>query len=615
MTEHWGIVVEAANPALVISGAVIIVLAGAVSLWLKHSYAGYGFLERMEKRERAFAWLPAGLAVVYSLVYSYLSVHRYHKLMLGAWDLGIFESLLANALRGEFFRDYRGAFDHFDPAVGLYLPFYALWRDARLLLVLQTAVLTLAVWPLYLLAKEVSGRAMCGAAAAVAYLLYPLVGGGNLYDFHATALSPLFFFTMLLFMQRRRWGWYWVFAGAVLCVKEGEAILVFGAGLYLVSKREYVRGAVTAAVAVVWVVVVTGFLMPWITGEEFRHFSRFMMDAGTQFPPAVRASRLFAVTLFAMLPMGFFVARRWRVFFLIFLPALLVNALTSSNFQAVLFGHYGLTVASAAGGALALGMERGKKDGKERESQASGRAHWDKSEDEGRGPSAAPVFLLMVAVLCNVVLSYPAHRRWERTAERLSMEESWNVLSMPIPATHTRLRFYRAEPHDELFLAIRKCVPRGSVVAAQNNLGYFFAEGYELKDLSADVEADYYLFDFKKNYDTSRETYTALLERLESDVETVPFFVLETTRGTDFVFYATGSKWIAFYDNVKKAHEADGANINYKVAITAIEKSMGLAASFPEIMKMLSPEEGDAAEAPAERAGEAQRAEGGDEIF
>ncbi|MHC4713399.1 MAG: DUF2079 domain-containing protein, partial [Planctomycetota bacterium] len=231
------IVTMALNPPLLVAGAIVLVFAGLLSLWLKHSYGGYGLLERINKADKGFARALVLLALVYFAVYAWLSVHRYHKVMLGAWDLGIFESLFANALDGRFFRDYRGPFDHFSPLVGVFLPFYAAWRDPRVLLVLQTAVIVLAVWPLYLLARDASGRALYGAVAGMLYLLYPLVGSGNLYDVHAAALSPLMFFSMLLFMVRERWGLYCLFAVLLMCVTEGEPVLVFGAGLYLMTRR------------------------------------------------------------------------------------------------------------------------------------------------------------------------------------------------------------------------------------------------------------------------------------------------------------------------------------------------------------------------------------------
>ena len=121
----------ASNPPLIASVIVITALAMATVAWLKASYGGYGLLERTNQADKKFFRAMLALSLAYFLIYSFVSIHRYHKLLLWSWDLGIFESLMANALEGRFFVDFRGPFDHFSPAVVIYAPFYALWRDAR----------------------------------------------------------------------------------------------------------------------------------------------------------------------------------------------------------------------------------------------------------------------------------------------------------------------------------------------------------------------------------------------------------------------------------------------------------------------------------------------------
>ncbi len=567
---------RAANAPFLGIGAMIVVFALLVTQWVRASYNGYEVITRFNAGEKAFKRAALVLAGVFFVVYCYLSVHRYYKEMLGAWDLGIFESVLDNALAGRFFRDYRGAFDHLDVGLALFLPFWALWRDARVLLVLQTAALTLAAWPLYLLAKEVSGRVVIGAVVVIVYLLYPLLGAGNLYDFHAVSLSPLLFFSMLLFMRRRRWGWYWVFVALVLLVKETEAILVFGAGLYLVSQREYKVGAVTAAAAVGWLLAATLVVLPWMTGEPYRHFARYggilesaQLALGTakgREATSLYAARAAGVLFSSLVPAGFLFARRWRPFLLIFGPVFVIYVFSKDAFQQVFFGHYGITATAAALGAAALATEgiRGLS-----------------RDDE---PSILPAFVVITALLSNVILSFPAGERWASPTARLDIEKSWNVLSMPIPATKTRRKFYGISRHERFFLDVKGLFPRGSAIAAQNNLGYFFASGYALRDLSADVEADFYIFDFHKNYGfTSEKVYRALLAQLGHDGKTVRFFDLSTAQRGDFVFFAKGDKWVQFYSNAKKAFDRDHSRLFCGLAAYKIEKAMGLPRTIPPL--------------------------------
>ncbi|MCD6405014.1 MAG: hypothetical protein J7M19_04245, partial [Planctomycetes bacterium] len=199
-------------------------------------------------------------------------------------------------------------------------------------------------------------------------------------------------------------------------------------------------------------------------------------------------------------------------------------------------------------------------------------------------PSTLPAFLVIVALLSNVILSFPANQRWASPTARLDIEQSWNVLSMPVPATKTRREFYGIDKHERFFLDVKGLFPGGSKIAAQNNLGYFFASAYELEDFSADVEADFYIFDFRKNYGfTSEKVYRALLARLGHDGKTVRFLDLSTPEHPDFVFFSKGDKWVEFYSNAKRAFERDPDNLFCGLAAYKIEKTMGLPRTVPAL--------------------------------
>jgi uncharacterized membrane protein len=562
-----------ANVPLLVAGATVFAVAYVVLAATRRLSRGNGGLRAINESAVALPYAAVVLAVAYTVVYTYLSIHRYYKLMCGGYDFGIFESLFANALQGHFFQDYRGPFDHFEPTLAVFLPFYALWHDPRTLFALQSFAIALAAWPLYLLAKEVSGRTSVGAAIAIAYLLYPFVGAKNLYDFHGIAITPLVFFFMLLFMQRRRWGLYWLFFALLLLVKESEIILSFGVGLYLLSKKDYIRGAVTAAVSVGWFFVVTEAILPWITGASFLHYHRYEglgEIVGAAFSTregaiaaAAYVSRVFAVFCFAAMPLSFLFFRRWRAVILIFGPAFAVNMISKNLYQNVLFGHYAITVAAAALGAVALSLD--------------GLKGFSRQEK----PSILPAFVIVVAVLSNLLLSWPANYRILYPTVHLYLDKSFNVLSMPIPYDRERLAFYGQDEHERFFTDIVELFPKGSSIATQNNLAYFFVTDhkvYDLKFMPQDTVADYYLFDAGRGdyMQTPPETFKFYLDRLAADPKRVKFLDLSAPGRPDFVFYATDGKWTDFYDNARKAHERDPGNASYVEAMQAVERTMGL---------------------------------------
>jgi len=530
---------------------------------------------------RVYPLMMVALAGVYFLVYSWLSVHRYNKFLCGAWDLGLFETLFRNILSGAGYKTFWGPFDHFEPTLVVFLPFYAVFRDARVLLVLQSAALAAAVWPLYLLARQVSGKRAIAGAVGIAYLLYPLLGCANLYDFHNLCLSPFFFFWMLYWMVKRRWGLYALFTLFVLMVRESEAILVLGVGLYLLSRKDWLPGALTIAASFAWGYLAVYVLLPWISGAKFWQAHRYQgLMSAASWGVLTREGRLralgyvlqcIAVAVFVLAPTGFLVLRRLRAALFIVGPMYAANVVSQAAFQRVLLGHYGITAASATLGAAALataGM---------------------KGFAEGEKPSRWPIFLVIVAVLSNIVLSYPATERWAypqqpadaAPAAYLRLNAAWNVLSLPIPFTSERAAFYRSTPDEEAFRAMVPYFPKDAIIAAQNNLGYQLAGRYRLRDITATVTADYYLFrPVSADIQAARAVTDPLMNRLRGEPGMRCFLLMNESGGKvpELAFYAAGDKALEFYENVRRASEQDGGNAALRRALAAMEKTMGLGA-------------------------------------
>ena len=215
-------------------------------------------------------------------------VQRYDKLLCGSWDLGIFTSLFNNTLERPLLHGLPRPLRPFPAAGAVYLAFYATLARCEALLVLQSAATAAAAWPPYVLVREVSGKAASRRPSRSPYLLYPFLGAGTLFDFHILSLSPFFFFWMLYFMVKRRWSWYAVSMLLLLWVKQSEAILVLGAGLYLLTRKEYIAGAITCAAAFAWGYLAMYVLSAGRTGQAVRTLDQI---CGARPDPPRRPSR------------------------------------------------------------------------------------------------------------------------------------------------------------------------------------------------------------------------------------------------------------------------------------------------------------------------------------
>ncbi len=524
------------------------------------------------RRERRLKRAAFALAIVFAVAYASLSVHRYHKFLCGSWDLGIFTTLLDNALRGRFFEDYRGPFDHFSPLLAVYLPFYAIWQAPPTLLVGQALAAALAAWPLYLATRETCGRKDVAAAVAIAYLLYPLLGSAVLFDFHAVALSPLVFFWMLYFCVRARWREYFACIVLLLLVKESEAILILGVGLYLLSRRRYSIGAATCAAALVGGYLEIFVALPHITGEAYRHLSRFeglsarwsIETPASAYYTYQRLMRAGAVLLFVLAPMGFLAARRLRPFLFVMGPALVALLASANHFMNVLFGHYAFTAISAAFGAAALSTEGiGAVDLVARRRIA---------------------FVLTASALSNVFFAFPADERWYSPQVDFSFAKSLCPLSAPLPISAARRDFYRILPPESLFITASRLFPPGSTIAAQNDLGSMVPHTCHLEDLSVDVKADFFVLRPGVTvYSTAAWVWEGLRQRLETSPD-IRLFLLARRSGStrrEYLFYATDDRWMDFYLNAREALERDPGNKNLQAIVALIDSTIAATAAPP----------------------------------
>ena len=206
---------------------------------------------------------------------SALSVARHNGFMTHAFDLGIHDQAIYNILHGGIMRttlygpyaiDYLG--DHFSPILFLVAPIYALYQDARTLLVLQSFFLAAGAIPIYLLTLNKTRSALLGVTLAAGYLLYPALHGVNLRDFHQIALVCVLLLTALYFLEAERDVPFLIALGLALIVKEEVALTVAAIGAYIfLAKRRYRLGAALALIGLAYFAVVTGWLMPHLGGK------------------------------------------------------------------------------------------------------------------------------------------------------------------------------------------------------------------------------------------------------------------------------------------------------------------------------------------------------------
>lgn len=275
--------------------------------------------EAVQPSDRDRSWQVVGtVAFVFFSVLLAFSLHRYGVFYADS-DHGIFTQVFWNNLHGRWFESsvsgtysvsvfqdgnapavfYRRLAQHFTPALLLWLPVYALFPSPLTLIVLKTAIVAAAGIVLYPLSRVYLSPRIAVMLVLSFYCANTVIGPalGEFYDF---CQLPLFFFTMMLALEKRWWWLFWIMAFLTLTIREDAGLIVFGTGIYLITSKRFPRvGLAVCSVSFLYMLLVTTVFMPMFTDEVSR---RFMIEEFGQYTGDEEASTLDVIKSMIMRP-------------------------------------------------------------------------------------------------------------------------------------------------------------------------------------------------------------------------------------------------------------------------------------------------------------------------
>lgn len=237
-----------------------------------------------------------------------LTLHR-HFTFYSSYDQGIFNQVFWNGVRGHFFEstlssqlstnvvhsgelpavNYHRLGQHFTPALLLWHPLYALFPHPATLTVLQVVLVTAAGGVLYLLGRQYLDSRV---AAWITFSFYGAnaILGPTLANFHDICQMPLFIFSLLLAMEKRRWWLFGILAVLILMVREDSGVALFGVGAYMVVSGRFPRiGLATCTLSFAYMLLLTNAIMPLFSEDVSR---RFTLERFGQYVEGEEASTL-----------------------------------------------------------------------------------------------------------------------------------------------------------------------------------------------------------------------------------------------------------------------------------------------------------------------------------
>jgi uncharacterized membrane protein len=207
----------------------------------------------------------------YAAYTAFFTIRHHRQILTSAFDLGIFDNLMYNTIKGRFFESpvmfgpghHNSLSTHAEYAMVLFAPLYALAPRAETLLLIQSVFLGAAAIPLYLFARTMLSR-WPSVLLVLAYVLFAPLHGAHFYDFHWLPLGVFFYFWLFYGIASRK-TWLCVLMVVLLfALREDIAVGLAFLGVFLFVTGLRVRFGITLALAAaVWFVIDKFVIMPW----------------------------------------------------------------------------------------------------------------------------------------------------------------------------------------------------------------------------------------------------------------------------------------------------------------------------------------------------------------
>jgi uncharacterized membrane protein len=232
----------------------------------------------------------AGFFVIYAAMMAWVGFERQLALETRAFDLGIFAQAVWNTLQGDFLfssikENINLMGDHVSPILLSATPFYAVWPDPRMLVLLQALTAASSFFPLALIARDkLKNRSLVLIFLLMLFFFQPMRAALH-EDFHPEVLAEPFLWWAFFFLDRKQ------VRGFVLCLiaavlgKENFLGIAFMLGFYaFVWKQMRLVGVLVMLSSAGLFIWETKWLVPYLTGTKYYYggnYSIAISDPGT----------------------------------------------------------------------------------------------------------------------------------------------------------------------------------------------------------------------------------------------------------------------------------------------------------------------------------------------
>lgn len=318
--------------------------------------------------KRQAGWLLAALIAASTLGFAYLAYRKYACFNWETEDTAFVGYAFFQTLNGKFFPCYarEGSLlgSHPDFILTAWFPIFRLAPFMLSLFFFQSFMISLAAWPVYLLARSHGCDRLSALIAAAGLLLFPPIVGQHVNHIHDDQFGLAFLLFALYFFEKKQFPKFTLFMVLATLAKETIALNVMMFGLYaLIRRRQWPWIAGPLVWGMVYLVVMLKWLMPkwglWggVLYGQMVYFSQYGNSPAEVLkyfalhpvevvktalaPDRLKYLGLLLAPLLVVVPFG-----SWA--FLLAVPSLAINLLGTNDLLRHFFWHYSLI----AGGVL-----------------------------------------------------------------------------------------------------------------------------------------------------------------------------------------------------------------------------------------------------------------------
>ncbi len=253
--------------------------------------------------------------IIFTIIFVYISIfyslqlNLYHTFRSLGTDLGIFTQAFWNTIHGNgvFYNNiewqlHDGVKTHFgvhnSPILFLLLPAYYLVPKPQTLLFLQTLVIALSAYPLYMLARVLLKTERWAVLFTFLYIFNPALHGINLYDFHAVPFAIPFIFLTAYYIEKKQLKMAFLSSLFILSVKEDAGLAVLSLGLFYLLKDNSLFSSFTyrmldkyqkfylflISIAIIWIFLSIKFIIPHFAQRGYEYTKLYETFCPTYIP-------------------------------------------------------------------------------------------------------------------------------------------------------------------------------------------------------------------------------------------------------------------------------------------------------------------------------------------